>query len=136
MQCPNQHFSLRNQIVWFNMHLISPTDFESLKKTLFCFYFFGVNFKATLFKQYRFPVGSGPSSNTWPRCESHWKYIKTRLSIYPHILLWSSRDDQPMGNGQTCGSSVQNKIFWTELPQVCPLPLILQESKQKYPTRY
>ena len=35
--------------------------------------YLGINFKATLFIQYRFPVGLGPSSNTCPRWESHCK---------------------------------------------------------------
>jgi hypothetical protein len=29
------------------------------------------NFSDAEFKQYRSPVGRGPSSNTWPRCPSH-----------------------------------------------------------------
>ena len=31
----------------------------------------GSNFIATPFIQYRWPVGFGPSSNTWPRCPPH-----------------------------------------------------------------
>lgn len=31
----------------------------------------GLNVRATLLMQNRWPVGSGPSSNTWPRCPSH-----------------------------------------------------------------
>lgn len=33
----------------------------------------GLNVRATLLMQNRWPVGSGPSSNTCPRCASHWK---------------------------------------------------------------
>lgn len=32
----------------------------------------GLNVRATLLMQNRWPVGSGPSSNTCPRCASHW----------------------------------------------------------------
>jgi hypothetical protein len=47
---------------------------------------YATNIIATEFMQYRNPVGSGPSSNTWPRCASHRAHF---TSVRSSIMLRS-----------------------------------------------
>ena len=43
------------------------------------------NFSATELRQYLTPVGCGPSSKTWPRCDRHLPHI-TSVRAMPRLL--------------------------------------------------
>ncbi len=45
-----------------------PSSFDSLTQAVLIYFAFS-NFNAAEFMQYRKPVGFGPLSKTWPRCE-------------------------------------------------------------------
>ena len=49
-----------------------------------------MNVRATPFMQYRFPVGGGPSSNTWPRWDPH-RAHSTAVRVMPNERSGVSR---------------------------------------------
>ena len=79
-----QSFPGLKPVSWRILDSVFVTPYESLCA--------GSNWSDTLLIQYRRPVGGGPSRNTWPRWESHWKtkICHSRSVVSSNILqfMW------------------------------------------------
>src|SRR5271168_4554140 len=64
--------------------------------------------------QYRRWVGSGPSSNTWPRCASH-SVHDTAVLIIPKLLSLALRTFSSAIGAQKLGQPVPESNFVSEL---------------------
>jgi hypothetical protein len=71
------------------------------------------NFNDPEFMQYRKPVGSGPSSNTWPRCASH-KAQFTAVRTIPKLVSRSVRTFSSAMGAQKLGHPVPDSNFVSE----------------------
>lgn len=78
-----------------------------------------LNVRATLLMQNRWPVGSGPSSNTWPRCASHYQIKHTKL-------WWASKRPKMYWNKITLSSWVcSTSLTFLQRTSVPALPRLL-----------
>jgi hypothetical protein len=71
------------------------------------------NFNDPELMQYRKPVGSGPSSNTWPRCASH-KAQFTAVRTIPKLVSRSVRTFSSAMGAQKLGHPVPDSNFVSE----------------------
>src|SRR5262249_43012445 len=67
------------------IHILHRRSLTACTLLTYCF----SNFSASELMQYRKPVGCGPSSKTWPRCEPQRRHL-TSVRVIPRLRSVSS----------------------------------------------
>ena len=108
--------------VWLPKHVAFKGNFFLICKgtisSLLIYFGSGLKARATLLMQYRLWEGSGPSSNTWPKWESHCK----RTKIVKHITCTYDKHMNRVGN------SLFHTVQWPYIVSSEVLNMLLQGS--------
>lgn len=112
-----EFYSKKQPIFWYK----SNGYFSNIERVsgLMLFKFCSLKSSAAEFRQYRSPVGSGPSLNTWPRCEPHREHTTSVRVINRLSSFCVPMEEEEIGC-QKLGQPVPDSYFVLEVNRGFP----------------